>query len=169
MQRRSTSRCCKTLISTNKVNVEPVSLKPFLSSNEVLIALIPCIAQSTSVALTDSPPAVLKPKAPTKTSAGQSVANFYGTGTRTSARTANRNLGRKELKLIEMEKGDKVKDLKPKVSRVFSRLRVTEGLTHRNSLGSDRLKGQLEFQSFLNESFTRCKNSKVVKLFKSWD
>ncbi|GAA5957689.1 hypothetical protein JCM3765_001482 [Sporobolomyces pararoseus] len=97
----------------------------------------------------ESPPAVLKPKASAKTSAGQSVSNFYGTrpatGTRTSARTANRNLGRKELKLIEMEKGDKVKDLKPKIEgatgipiiaqRIFYKLQELEGSQTVQELG----------------------------------
>jgi ubiquitin carboxyl-terminal hydrolase 48 len=62
----------------------------------------------------------MKPKASTSTSSGQTVSNFYGkiSGTRTSARTANKAgiLNRKQMKSIEMEKHDKVKDLKLKVS-----------------------------------------------------
>lgn len=75
----------------------------------------------------DSPPVVTKaPPSKTKTASGQSIKNFYGSssdskatarGTRVSARNANKAgiWNRKDLKSIQMDKSDKVKDLKPKV------------------------------------------------------
>ncbi|GAA5905072.1 uncharacterized protein JCM6883_004957 [Sporobolomyces salmoneus] len=90
----------------------------------------------------DSPPAVVKPKV---TTSGQSIANFYGTP-RTSLRNANRGMtNRKTLKPIQMDKNDKVKDLKPRIEeatnipiisqRIFYNLQELEGTQSVQELG----------------------------------
>lgn len=111
------SGSCKTATSTKKVNDEPVS-----EGVCEVRANVCSDALARSVPTLEMSAAVKKPIAATQTSSGQPVAKFYGV--RASARTAAKRLGlsdRKALKSIDMDKGDKVKDLKPKVSSPFAR------------------------------------------------